>query len=79
MGTDEMREIAGIIKRVLANTAPTTIATGKQAGERSRARYELAAAVAEEARGRVHALLGRHLLYPELDPEILAGWSPPGA
>jgi hypothetical protein len=39
----------------------------------------LPAAVAEEARARVRALLDRHLLYPELDPDLLAGWSPPGA
>jgi glycine hydroxymethyltransferase len=79
MGTAEMGEIAAIIKRVLANTTPATIAGGRQAGERSRAKYELPAAVVDEARGRVRDLLGRHVLYPELDLGLLTAWAESGA
>ncbi len=63
MGVAEMREIAAVIKRVLA----ATTATSTKSGERSKARYTIEAAAADEARSRVAALLDRHPLYPELD------------
>ncbi|MCC6629179.1 MAG: glycine hydroxymethyltransferase [Chloroflexi bacterium] len=75
MGVAEMAEIAAIIKAVLAGTTPTTIASGKQAGERSRARYDLAPAVASAALARVTDLLGRYRLYPELDGDLLDRWA----
>ena len=66
MGAAEMQEIARVIKRVLASTAPTVIASGKQKGQRSQAKYQLDPGVADEARRRMQQLLDRHPLYPEL-------------
>jgi len=63
MGPDEMREIAAVIHRVLANTVATTT----KSGERSKARYVIADGIADEVQSRVGALLGRYPLYPELD------------
>ena len=67
MGADEMREIAAVVRLVLHNTQPETVASGAKAGERSLARYTLDPAAADQARSRVDALLGRHPVYPELD------------
>ncbi len=71
MGVGEMEEIASIIKLVLANTKPATIQSGKNAGKPSKAKYEIDAAVVSEAGGRVHDLLKRYPLYPELDLDFL--------
>ena len=71
MGTAEMREIAAVMKRVLANATPSTIATGRQKGQQSKAKYDLTPGIAEEARGRIGALLDRHPLYPELDLALM--------
>jgi len=66
MGVAEMQEIARVIKRVLAGTTPTVIASGKQKGQRSQAKYQLDPGVADEARRRMQQLLDSHPLYPEL-------------
>ncbi|HEX5504153.1 MAG TPA: glycine hydroxymethyltransferase [Thermomicrobiales bacterium] len=71
MGPDEMRETGAVIKRVLAATAPAIVASGKQKGQASKARYRIDPAIAQEARGRVQDLLDRHPLYPELDLGVL--------
>jgi glycine hydroxymethyltransferase len=63
MGVEEMREIAAIMKLVLANTKPAAVKNGGL----SRAKYQLDPAIASEARARVQALLKRFPLYPELD------------
>lgn len=63
----EMKEIAAIVKLVLAHTEPTTTSAGKM----SRAKYRLAAAALREAKGRVKALLDRFPVYPELDLAFL--------
>jgi len=67
MGPAEMREIASIMKRVLAHTQPSTTSSGKK----SLAKYELDVQVREEAHKRVQALLNRYPLYPELDLDLL--------
>ncbi|BCL80254.1 serine hydroxymethyltransferase [Ktedonobacteria bacterium brp13] len=67
MGTDEMREIASIIKRVLANATPTQTTSGKA----SLSKYRLDSAIQNEAQQRIQALLQKHPLYPELDLEII--------
>ncbi|MDQ6833769.1 MAG: glycine hydroxymethyltransferase [Chloroflexota bacterium] len=73
MDETEMREIARIMARVLTGTSPTTIATGRQAGQTSKAKYDLDAAVASDARNAVQQLLTRHPLYPELDLDLMSG------
>ena len=71
MGPDEMKEIAAIIKLVLANTKAATITKGAKAGEQSRARSVTVQSIVKEARGRVTTLLDKFLLYPELDLSLL--------
>jgi glycine hydroxymethyltransferase len=71
MGREEMREIARVIKLVLAHTRPAIIQKGEQKGQASKARYELDPNAAEEARARITDLLGRYVLYPELDLGML--------
>ncbi len=75
MGADEMREIAAVIRRVLAATQPTTVTKGEQKGTLSRARYRIEPGIAEEADRRVRDLLAPHPLYPELDLEMLLDWA----
>jgi glycine hydroxymethyltransferase len=73
MGTDEMDELADIIKDVLAGTRPAA-----EEGRAAKAEHVLDEAVAERARARVHELLGAHPLYPELDLELIRS-TPVGA
>ena len=72
MGEAEMREIARITKQVLGNTTPTTIASGKQAGQTSRVKFDLDARIVADARQHIQRLLDRHPLYPELDLELMS-------
>jgi glycine hydroxymethyltransferase len=71
MGEPEMKAIASIIKTVLANTKPTTIEKGENAGEPSKAKYAIDPAAKDRARGAVHDLLSKFPVYPELDLELL--------
>ncbi|MDQ8188005.1 glycine hydroxymethyltransferase [Pelagicoccus sp. SDUM812002] len=71
MGVEQMKEIASIFKLILSNTKPATIATGKNAGQQSKVKYELSDEVIAEARGRVKALLDEFVLYPEIDLDFL--------
>ncbi len=71
MGADEMKEIAAIIKLVLANTVPAIIESGKNAGKQSKARYVLDDAIRTEAKARIAALLEKYPVYPELDLAFL--------
>ncbi|HZD69134.1 MAG TPA: glycine hydroxymethyltransferase [Actinomycetes bacterium] len=57
MGADEMREIASIMHGVLAATEPDAT---------SKARFQLADQVREDARKRVRDLLAAYPLYPEI-------------
>ena len=67
MEREEMREIARIIKLVLAQTTPTKTKSGKP----SLTFYNIEARVKEEAQQRVHDLLQRFPLYPELGTDVL--------
>ncbi|MBX3065408.1 MAG: glycine hydroxymethyltransferase [Anaerolineae bacterium] len=67
MGADQMKEIASLIKRVLANTTATTT----KSGELSRANYRLDAAISQEVTDRVQNLLKVYPVYPELDLELM--------
>ena len=75
MGTDEMKEIAGIIKTVLAGTKASVVSKGEKKGEVSKAKYEVAPVAADEARGRVAELLKPFPLYPELDLGMLSTYA----
>ena len=66
-----MKEIAAIFKLILSNTTPKTLTKGANAGKLSKVKYNIVEAVREEARERVTTLLGKYLLYPELDLEFL--------
>jgi len=67
LGADDMREIAAIMKRVLAGTQPTTTKDGTP----SKAKYRLDDGIDEEARGRVRTLLDRYPCYPQIDLDLL--------
>lgn len=71
MGTDEMKQIAGVFKQILSNTTPTKITKGKSAGQHSKARYKIDESVLSNSRGQISDLLSRYPLYPELDLEFL--------
>jgi glycine hydroxymethyltransferase len=71
MGSDEMREIASIIKLVLAAAKPETVAKGANAGQPSKAKYALEPKAKSAALKRVAALLSRFPVYPELDLGLL--------
>ena len=71
MGTAEMREIAAIIKQILAATKPSKITRGADAGSLSKARYRTEEAAATAARERIDAVLSGYPLYPELDLDMI--------
>lgn len=71
MKPGEMREIAALIKRVVASATPKVIKTGAKAGQKSQANYNLDEAVIDEVRARVKDLLKSYPLYPELDLDYL--------
>jgi glycine hydroxymethyltransferase len=71
MGDAQMKEIAAIIKLVLANTTPATIDSGPNQGKPSKAKYEIDDAVKSEARGRIKTLLEAFPVYPQLDLALL--------
>ena len=66
-------EIAAVFKIVLSNTKPTIMKKGPEAGQPSRARFEVAESAAAAARERVAGLLDRYPVYPEIDLELLRG------
>lgn len=72
MGEEQMKEIAQIIYLVLSNTQPGIITKGAKAGQKSRAKAEIASEVKQEARERVQNLLDSFVLYPSLDAGLLA-------
>jgi glycine hydroxymethyltransferase len=67
MGAAEMREIADIIHSVLAATRPSTIAKGANAGQQSKANFELDEKARAGAAARAADLLKRFPLYPEIE------------
>ncbi len=67
MGAAEMKEIASIMTLVLEHTTPETGPKGK-----SKAKYLVDAGANAEASSRVHALLQRYPVYPELDLAVIS-------
>ncbi len=72
MGEEEMREIASVLKLVLANTKPAVVDSGPNAGKLSKAKYEIVPDAKNEARSRVKTLLEKFPVYPELDLALLS-------
>ncbi|GEP44724.1 glycine hydroxymethyltransferase [Brevifollis gellanilyticus] len=71
MGTEEMKEIAAVIKLMLASTKPEIIKKEGEPEALSKAKFVIEPAAEKEARARVDALLSRFPVYPELDLEAL--------
>jgi glycine hydroxymethyltransferase len=67
MGVDEMREIGDTIATVLRATTPDVISSGANAGRPSLVKFRLDEPIATSARSRMHDLLERHPLYPEIE------------
>ncbi|OQY45564.1 MAG: serine hydroxymethyltransferase [Anaerolineaceae bacterium 4572_78] len=67
MSESEMKEIASIIKLVLAHTKVKTLKSGKK----SKAKYSLAESAKTEAVERVKTLLDKYPVYPQLDLTFL--------
>lgn len=67
MGKPEMEEIADII----ASTLKGITAALDKKGNKSKAKYILGDGVKDAAIKRIHALLGKFVLYPEIDAEFL--------
>lgn len=70
MNENDMKEVAGIIDFVLKGTKPGITKEGKPA----KGKIVLDEAVEAEAKKRVQNLLSQHVLYPELDLELLKKW-----
>jgi glycine hydroxymethyltransferase len=71
MGTDEMKEVAALFRKVLSNTKPSAVSSGPRKGELSKAQFTLPGSVVEEVRKETLELLQKFPLYPEVDDEIL--------
>ncbi len=71
MGTEEMKEIARIVKTVLKDTKAEVVAKGKNKGQVSKGKYEIPAAVMTQAQNRIQALLAKFPLYGNLDLGLL--------
>ncbi len=68
MGPGEMKEIAAVLKLILAHTKAEAGAEGQAP---SKAKFSIDAAAEREARGRIHALLASFPVYPQLDLPFL--------
>ena len=71
MGRDEMREIASVMTLVLKNSTAEEGPKG-----RSKAKYQVDKGAKAEAQSRVHALLQRYPVYPELDLDLISEFVP---
>jgi glycine hydroxymethyltransferase len=71
MGSAELEEIAGIIVRVLGATVPVSAPDANRNMRVSKAKFATEAAVLDEARRRVCAVIERFPVYPELDLSIV--------
>jgi glycine hydroxymethyltransferase len=67
MKSEEMREIASIVKLVLSAVKPEIVATGANAGKPSKAKYSIGPEQKVAAKSRIAGLCSRYPVYPELD------------
>lgn len=70
--SDEIVEIADIIKSVLNETKPAPPTAADSSPTRVKGQYEVAQEVIASAKARVSDLLARHPVYPELDLGLIA-------
>jgi glycine hydroxymethyltransferase len=71
MGDSEMKEIASIIKAIVSGTKPEIVTKGENEGKPSKAKYCIDATVKQQALSRVHTLLNRFPVYPQIDLGLL--------
>lgn len=71
MGEAEMKEIAAVMKLILANAKPETVRKEGEPDTPSKAKFIIAPEAEKEARARIDALLARFPVYPELDLQAL--------
>jgi glycine hydroxymethyltransferase len=67
MGTEEMKEIAAVLKLILSHTEAEPAKDG-----RSKAKFTIEAEAETEARQRIRILLASFPVYPQLDLPVLA-------
>jgi glycine hydroxymethyltransferase len=72
MGPAEMREIAAVLKLILANTEPEIVQSPDKPDVPSKAKFVTKVAAVGEARKRLDALLTAFPVYPQLDLKVLA-------
>jgi glycine hydroxymethyltransferase len=70
-GSDEIAEIADIIKAVLSDTEPAAPTPSDSSPARTRGQYEVPAATLERAQGRVRELIAQHAVYPNIDLTLI--------
>lgn len=71
MGTEEMKEIASIIRAVLDGTKPEIIKEGPNAGKPSKKNFVVDINVQKREKARVLELLKQYPVYPNLDLDLL--------
>ncbi len=71
MGKAEMKEIGACMYQVLSNVKPAPISSGTNAGQYSKAKYQLDEGVKTEVRTQIQSLIARFPVYPELDLEFM--------
>ncbi len=71
MGRTEMKEIAAVLKLILANTEAEEAKADGKPTTRHKAKFTIKPEAETEARQRLHALLSRFPVYPQLDLAIL--------
>ena len=73
--TEEVAEIADIIKSVLSETRPASPTAADSSAKLTKGKYEVASSAIAGAHARVRDLLERHPVYPEIDLDLIASTS----
>ena len=73
--SEEISEIADIMKSVLSETTPAQPTATDSSAKRTKGQYEVASSVVASAKSRVRELLDRHPVYPEIDLGLIASTS----
>jgi glycine hydroxymethyltransferase len=70
MGKAEMKEIASVIKLVLTNTQAQINTYGDKKGQKNLSKYTIPNNIKEQAQLRVHDVLSKFRLYPEINVDL---------